>query len=258
MLQMQTMDDVAALRRYAACLIGSAEEGDKFVADVLQRAVDGQIELDRSAGMRLALFRALHEIWIVDEMSMRASGGTRRRHADLMLRLLSPIRRAVLILVRLEGFSEGEASFVLGMSVRDVRARLAEAEEDLDRVIARRVLIVEDDLLNGLDLEDLVTSLGHSAIGPAVTPREAIDLAMQERPDLILSDIRLGDRPSGIDAVQEIRHRLNVPVIFVTGYPKYLNDRAIMENSYVVAKPYSSRAMASCITTALWADGGQR
>jgi CheY-like chemotaxis protein len=251
------MDHVASLRRYAACLVGSNEDGDKLVADVLQRVLEGEMQLDQSAGMRLAMFRALHEIWIIEEVSARATG-RRRRHADMMLRLLSPIRRAVLILVRLEAFSEEEASFILGMDVRDIRCRLHEAEEELDRVIARRVLIVEDDLLNGLDLEDLVTSLGHSAIGPAVTPREAVDLAMQEQPDLILSDIRLGDHPSGIEAVQEIRHRLNVPVIFVTGYPKYLNDRAIIENSYVVAKPYSSRAMASCITTALWADNSQR
>lgn len=258
MLRAQIVDDVASLRRYAGCLIGSNEDGDKLVAEVLQRVLDGETELDQTAGMRLALFRALHEIWIVQEMSVRARGGKRRRHGDMILRLLSPIRRAVLILTRLEGFSEAEASFILSMDVRDIRCRLHEAEEELDRVIARRVLIVEDDLLNGLDLEDLVISLGHLAIGPAVTPREAVDLAMQEEPDLILSDIRLGDLPSGIDAIQEIRHRLNVPVIFVTGYPRYLTDRAIIENSYVVPKPYTSKAMASCITTALWADNGQR
>lgn len=258
MLRTRIMDDVASLRRYAGCLIGSTEEADQLVTDLLQKILDNELELDQSAGMRLALFRALHELWIIDELAVRATGARKRPQADMVLQLLSPIRRAVLILIRLEGFSEGEVAFILGMDVHDVRSRLLEAEEELDRVVAKRVLIVEDDLLNGMDLEDLVTSLGHSAIGPAVTPREAVDLAMQEEPDLILSDIRLGDFPSGIDAIQEIRHRLDVPVIFVTGYPKYLTDRAIIANSYVVPKPYTNRAMANCITTALWADTSHR
>jgi CheY-like chemotaxis protein len=55
-----------------------------------------------------------------------------------------------------------------------------------------------------MDIEALVESLGHRVIGVARTHTEAIALARQKRPGLILADIQLADGSSGLDAVNEL------------------------------------------------------
>jgi CheY-like chemotaxis protein len=244
---------VPSLRRYADCLTGSAEAGDALVTSVLRGILSGELELPRIAGARLGLLRALHDVWRPGDAvpGPAAPGDADRPRASHLLQLLAPLARAVTILTRGEGLSLTEAGFVLRMAPAEVQLRLQAADRELARVMARRVLIVEDDALTAIDLEDLVTSLGHCAIGPAMTRIEAVSLAMQEEPDLILSDVQLDDRNAGIDAIREIRCRMNVPVIFVTAYPGHFADRAILDNSYVVHKPFSDGMISSLITNAL-------
>lgn len=248
----QITRQVPSLRRYAGCLTGSTAAGDALVSVALQGILAGEVEFRPVAGVRLGLLRALHDVW-------KAAEGRAGPHRDdaiscriaRLFRLLAPMTRAVVALTRLEGLSVIETAFVLRMEGQEVHYRLQEAERELERVLARRILIVEDDAVTAIELEDLVMSLGHSAIGPAMTRSEAVSLAMQEEPDLILSDVQLDDWNAGINAMQEIRYRMNVPVIFVTAYPAHFADRAILDNSYVVPKPFSDGMMMNAITNAL-------
>jgi DNA-binding response OmpR family regulator len=79
------------------------------------------------------------------------------------------------------------------------------------------VLLVEDEALIALSLTDMLGELGFAVCGPADTARRAVELALSQRPALVLMDIRLKGRPDGIDAAREIRAQLPVPIIFVTG-----------------------------------------
>jgi len=244
----QITRQVPSLRRYAGCLTGSAARGDALVFSTLAAVLSGRLELRLIAGPRLALLRALHETWNPDDdqRGCHLPGSAAR-----LLRLVAPLARAAIMLTRLEGLTRVEAGFVLGIEAGEVEYRLQQAERELAKVLARRVLIVEDDAFTALELEDLVIALGHSAIGPAMTRDEAVSLAMREEPDLILSDVQLDERHAGISAMEEIRYRMNVPVIFVTAYPANFADRVILDNSYVVPKPFSDGAMMSAITHAL-------
>jgi CheY-like chemotaxis protein len=81
-----------------------------------------------------------------------------------------------------------------------------------------RVLIVEDEAFVRLDLELALTSAGYAVIGSAVSADDAVSKAENERPDLVLMDIRLvGDR-DGIDAALEIRRRFDIPSLFITAF----------------------------------------
>lgn len=248
MLTGQITRRVPSLRRYAGCLTGSAARGDALVFSTLAAVLGGRVEFRLVAGPRLALLRALHEMW---DPAEDPRGCDLPGSAVRLLQLLAPLARAAVMLTRLEGLTTVEAGFVLRIEAREVQYRLQQAERELAKVLARRVLIVEDDAFTALELEDLVTALGHSAIGPAMTRDEAVSLAMQEEPDLILSDVQLDERHAGISAMEEIRYRMNVPVIFVTAYPANFADRVILDNSYVVPKPFSDGAMMSAITHAL-------
>ena len=93
-------------------------------------------------------------------------------------------------------------------------------EDHLDRpdltTRSLRVLIVEDEFFISLDTTRLVQNLGHVVVAVAVSADQAVALAEQERPDVVLMDIRLIGSRDGIDAAEEIRSRLGISSIFVT------------------------------------------
>ena len=74
--------------------------------------------------------------------------------------------------------------------------------------IATDVLIIEDETFIAMDLESLVKNLGHNVIGVARTHTDAVALAKNRKPGLILADIQLADGSSGLDAVNELLQHL--------------------------------------------------
>jgi CheY-like chemotaxis protein len=113
------------------------------------------------------------------------------------------------------------------------------------------ILIIEDEPLISMDLETLVENLGHSVTGIARTRDEAIRMAQQVKPNLILADIQLADGTSGLDAVNEIALELSVPVVFITAYPeKFLMGEVTMP-ALMLAKPFQQDQVRNCIDRAL-------
>lgn len=90
-----------------------------------------------------------------------------------------------------------------------------ESDEQL-KVQPLRVLIVEDEFFISLDTRVLLQSMGHTVVGIAVSADQAIRLAGQEMPDVVLMDIRLAGPRDGIEAAEEIRNRFGIDSIFVT------------------------------------------
>jgi len=81
-----------------------------------------------------------------------------------------------------------------------------------------RVLIVEDDALSAQDVEMMLNNIGHSCCGIVADGRVAVEKAMEERPDIVLMDISLKGGSDGIEAAEQIYNRLNIPVIYISGY----------------------------------------
>jgi CheY-like chemotaxis protein len=81
-----------------------------------------------------------------------------------------------------------------------------------------RVLIVEDEHLVARDLERRLRRLGYTIVAFVTTGTEAVHHALEHRPDLVLTDIRLRGEMDGIEAIQSIRKRLNVRVIYLSAY----------------------------------------
>lgn len=69
--------------------------------------------------------------------------------------------------------------------------------------IARRVLIAEDEALIRLDLAEMLRDEGYEVVGEAGDGQEAVELAEQLRPDLVIMDVKM-PRRDGIDAAAEI------------------------------------------------------
>lgn len=92
----------------------------------------------------------------------------------------------------------------------------------------KNVLIVEDDSVQQIILERLVTNMGHTVLAKVADGANAIKSALRLRAvDLILMDIRLRDDVDGIQAMNEIRKNSDVKVIYVTGN----SDKANLERA---------------------------
>ncbi len=105
----------------------------------------------------------------------------------------------------------------------------------------KTVLIVEDDMIISLVIENMVKELGHEVVGKANSGQEAIDLALENKPDLVLMDIRLKGEMDGIEAVKIIKEKISTSVIYLTGNSDRLNyDRAkATECVDLITKPFT-------------------
>ncbi|WP_175566005.1 response regulator [Halodesulfovibrio marinisediminis] len=78
------------------------------------------------------------------------------------------------------------------------------------------MLIVEDDAVSATLHKTMLESEGHSIVGVARSEDEAIELARNKNPDLVLMDIYLEDGTSGVHAAKEMYSSYALPVIFIT------------------------------------------
>ncbi|MBP2292252.1 response regulator [Azospirillum rugosum] len=79
------------------------------------------------------------------------------------------------------------------------------------------VLVVDDEALIALGLTVTLRSMGLRVCGTAATAEQAIALAQQHRPSLVLMDVRLKGQADGVDAAIEIHRTVGSSVIFITG-----------------------------------------
>lgn len=230
------------LRRYARALTGSQSSGDAHVRAALTALLAGDHSLMEGVPLRVGLYRLFHAIWQsgaehFDEQAQ--SLGTTAKSPETRLRALSANKRAALLLTAVEAFSLEEAAIL-------------SAQKTIDSQLASKVLIIEDEPIIALDLENLVTELGHKVVGIAATRDEAVAKALSERPGLVLADINLGEGGSGIDAVSEILASFDIPVIFITAYPDKLLTGERPEPTYLIAKPFLPETVQATVGQALF------
>jgi len=110
-----------------------------------------------------------------------------------------------------------------------------------------KVLIVEDEFFIALDAEEQVRSLGHTVVGTAVSAEQAIQIAGEAQPDVVLMDIRLVGPVDGIAAALEIRSRYGIEAIFVTANtdPSTLARAESIRPVAVLQKPLTKARLAS-------------
>lgn len=84
--------------------------------------------------------------------------------------------------------------------------------------MARRVLIVEDEIINAMALAEVIPGWGCVVVDMVASGEEAIRLAEAARPDVVLMDISIQGPTDGLRAAREIIDRLGIPVVFMTGF----------------------------------------
>ena len=116
----------------------------------------------------------------------------------------------------LTGYSHPAKLWLAASAERDSKPPGEQGDQPDLEARSLRVLIVEDEFFISLHTKQLLQVLGHVVVGIAVSADQAIHFAEQERPDVVLMDIRLNGSRDGIEAADEIRKRLGIGSIFVT------------------------------------------
>jgi PAS domain S-box-containing protein len=116
------------------------------------------------------------------------------------------------------------------------------------------ILIVEDEAIVAEDLAGKLKRLGYEVAGIESEGEEAIAMACDLHPNLVLMDIRLKGSIDGIEAAQVIQRRCDVPVIYLTAH----SDSATLARAKLtgpfgyILKPFDEREVAIQIELALY------
>jgi len=117
------------------------------------------------------------------------------------------------------------------------------------------ILIVEDEVLNAMTLRKTMENFGYNVIAIAKNYEECIEIVFNEKINIILMDINLGENSkTGIEAATDIlKHQKNILIIYLTGN---FDDETIMAASktnpagYII-KPYTNKQVKVAIDIAI-------
>ena len=137
----------------------------------------------------------------------------------------------------------------------DDRDESSRASTLLDQGVADPVsiLLVEDEGVIARDLEDTLTRLGYRVSGIASEGTEAITMARELHPQLVVMDVSLRGEVDGIEAACAIQEDAPVPVIFLTGHSDTETlQRAVLTGplGYLI-KPFQEAELRCAIEVAI-------
>ena len=241
------------LRRYARALTGAQSSGDAYAIATLEAILEEPALFASDVSPRVALFTVFHTIWNSSGAPVSDGETGLARAAQAHLARLAPNTREALLLSTIEDFTVPEIAQIMRTDEDEVQHLIGRARADMEDSVSGRVMIIEDEAIIALDLQSIVADMGHAIIGVARTRDAAVAIAREERPDLILADIQLADKSSGIDAVNDILGAgEDIPVIFITAFPERLLTGERPEPAFLISKPYREDQVRSAISQAMF------
>lgn len=117
-----------------------------------------------------------------------------------------------------------------------------------------KILIVEDEPAVAMDIQSTVEAMGYEVPAIAYSGEEAIEIAEEIKPKLVLIDMTLKGEIDGIEAAEKIRDRFDIPLVYLT----FSMDDQTVERAKVtepfgyLLKPLDERELRSTIEIALY------
>ena len=114
------------------------------------------------------------------------------------------------------------------------------------------ILVVEDESIVSKDIQNSLKKIGYNVIGACNNAAEAVELAREHHPDIVLMDIMLKGDLTGIDAAEQVK-ALNIPVIFLTAYADEatLAKAKVTEPYGYILKPFKEKDLNISIEMAI-------
>ncbi len=116
------------------------------------------------------------------------------------------------------------------------------------------VLVIEDESIVSKDIQHSLKKLGYNVVGSAASGEKAIELALELKPDIVLMDIMLQGELTGIEAAEQIRAAINIPVVYLTAYADEgtLAKAKVTEPHGYIIKPFKEIDIHTSIEMAIY------
>ncbi|HOY13676.1 MAG TPA: response regulator transcription factor [Saprospiraceae bacterium] len=117
-----------------------------------------------------------------------------------------------------------------------------------------KILIVEDDIVIANDLTSIVQNEGYQVIKTAYNYHQAIKAIDSYEIDLIILDVNLSDKYSGIDVANYIVQHKQIPFIFLTSYStkNILDEAKKTKPAGYIVKPFDEKTLITTIEIAVF------
>lgn len=249
-------EHLSYLRRYARALTGAQDRGDRYAIATLEALIAEPDLLQGEIAPKVALFRTFHRIWSSAGAAMDSpdeNTDVLEARAQSRLRKLTPNSREALLLRTVEGFDFEAIARIMEVPKAEIEDLYARAMDEMGEMVTGNVLIIEDEGIIAMDLKSIVTDMGHTVSNVARTRADAVAKGRTSAPDLILADIQLADKSSGIDAVNDLLQDLGArPVIFITAFPDRLLTGERPEPAFLITKPYTEEQVRAAVSQAMF------
>jgi response regulator NasT len=127
------------------------------------------------------------------------------------------------------------------------------AQQKEARALAQtRVVIADDESIIRMDLKEMLSGLGYQVVGEAGDGRQAISLARELKPDLVIMDIKMPEM-DGITAAKILTEERIAPVLLLTAYSQQELVQGAREAGVVgyIVKPFRQDELMPAIEVAL-------
>jgi class 3 adenylate cyclase len=116
------------------------------------------------------------------------------------------------------------------------------------------VLIVEDEQIISRDLSRIIKKYGYEVADVLSSGEEVLTRTLELQPNLILMDIKLNGKISGIEAAEEIKRFIDIPIIYITAYAdsEIIHRAKITEPFAYIVKPFDEKSLHTSIELAIY------
>lgn len=115
------------------------------------------------------------------------------------------------------------------------------------------VLIVEDENIIAKDLARIMKKFGYEVADIITSGEEVMTKAIELEPSLILMDIKLNGKMTGIEAADEIKKIIDIPIIYLTAYAdaESIQKAKLTEPFAYIVKPFDEKVLHTSIEIAV-------
>lgn len=119
---------------------------------------------------------------------------------------------------------------------------------------AKKLLIVEDERIIAEDIRRIVHNLGYEVLDIVSSGEKALSVVDNTAPDLVLMDIHLDGKMSGIETAEQIYKSHQSPVVYLTAYADEMTllKAKISEPFGYILKPFDEKELHATIEMAFY------
>lgn len=134
--------------------------------------------------------------------------------AEILLYLIRTSNRVGIDLVAAAGKQISHDARNRPVAVADVASAVLPEVSAEDQPL--RILIIEDEQIVAGGLQEVLNGFGYDAYAVASSGTEALAIARDKRPDIVLMDTRINGEIDGIETAAQLRREFDTAVIFLT------------------------------------------